>query len=190
MVGGDREVLVLRGRSSLDDGPWLWKGRAWQRIGPTTSVMNQTDESRLLLSRGRGVTLWETLPAHDYDVADLDEREVLRTLRLGIERGRIPDDAGNSVPEVLDRFGLRKDGRLLNAAVVLFAKRVTPDYPQCGIRLARFVGATKDEFLDNRQEYGHAFALLEEAMTLFRRPTTSCGRTASSTRSSRSERRW
>lgn len=169
VVGPDREVLVLRGRSTLDEGPWLWKGRAWQRIGPTTSAMNQTDYFRLLMSRGRGVTLWETLPAHDYDIADLDEREILRTLRLGIECGRIPDDAGNSVPEVLDRFGLRRDGRLLNAAVVLFAKRVTPDYPQCGIRLARFVGTTKDEFLDNRQEYGHAFALLDEAMTFFRR---------------------
>ena len=164
-----REVLVLRARSSIDEGPWLWKGRAWQRLGPTTSAMNQTDYFRLLLSRGRGVTLWETLPAHDYDIGDLDEREVLRTLRLGIECGRIPDDAGNSVEDVLDRFGLRRDGRLLTAAVVLFAKKVTPDYPQCGIRLARCVGTTKDEFLDNRQEYGHAFALLEEAMAFFRR---------------------
>mgnify|MGYP003412668384 CR=1 FL=1 len=41
----------------------------------------------------------------------------------------------------------------VRVAVVLFARseRLLPYYPQCGIRLARFRGIDKTEFLDNRQ---------------------------------------
>lgn len=108
--------------------------------------------------------------------ACLDHQEILRSVRLGIEAGRLPEDTGTTIPDILDRFRLRQDERLLNAAVVLFSRSPLPDYPQCGIRLARFATATKDEFIDNRQEQGHAFALLEEAMTFFRRHLSIAGR--------------
>ena len=52
---------------------------------------------------------------------------------------------------------------------MLFAKDTFPNYPQCHLRLARFKGVDKTEFLDNRQAYGNAFVLLNEAMEfLFR----------------------
>lgn len=52
---------------------------------------------------------------------------------------------------------------ILQAAVVLFGKTFVPDYPQCELRLARFRGTNKTEFLDQRQVRGPAFRLLEEA---------------------------
>src|SRR3954470_21324986 len=70
---------------------------------------------------------------------------------------------GKSLPDVLDRLGLRKDRKLLRAAVVLFGKTFLPDYPQCELRMARFRGVDKAEFLDQRQLRGPAFKLLEEA---------------------------
>src|SRR6185503_1402195 len=54
-------------------------------------------------------------------------------------------------------------GRLLQAAVVAFAKEVLPDYPQCALRMARFRGITKTEFVDQQQLTGNAFFLLREA---------------------------
>jgi ATP-dependent DNA helicase RecG len=44
-----------------------------------------------------------------------------------------------------------------------------PDYPQCGLRMARFRGTTKNEFLDQRQITAHAFGLLSEAELFLRR---------------------
>jgi ATP-dependent DNA helicase RecG len=70
---------------------------------------------------------------------------------------------GKSLPDVLDRLGVRKSGHLLRAAVVLFGKTFLPDYPQCELRMARFRGTDKTEFLDQRQLRGPAFKLLEEA---------------------------
>ena len=77
--------------------------------------------------------------------------------------GRLAGPVGKRLPDVLDRLGLRKGGKLLRAAVVLFGKTFLPDYPQCELRMARFRGLDKTEFLDQRQLRGPAFKLLEEA---------------------------
>jgi ATP-dependent DNA helicase RecG len=57
---------------------------------------------------------------------------------------------------------VRRDGKILQAAVVLFGKNFLPDYPQCELRMARFKGTDKTEFLDQRHIRGPAFKLLEE----------------------------
>jgi len=174
-IEGDREILVLHAQPSPGLGPWTYRGRAYQRVGPTTSTMPQAEYLRYFLDRGQGVTEWEKMLAPEGMIDDLDHQEILRTVRLGIQAGRLPEDTGSSIPDILDRFPLRRDGRLNNAAMVLFGKPAL-HFPQCCIRLARFDGTTKDEFIDNRQEMGGAFFLLEEAMTFFRRHLSIAGR--------------
>jgi ATP-dependent DNA helicase RecG len=51
------------------------------------------------------------------------------------------------------------------AAVALFCKddHTVPEFPQFNLRVARFKGTTRDEFLDNRQYSGNAFALMWRA---------------------------
>lgn len=58
----------------------------------------------------------------------------------------------------------------VNAAVVLFGKTqpLLPHYPQCVLRMARFRGRDTSEFLDNRQELGHAFDLFQRAQRFWR----------------------
>ena len=63
-----------------------------------------------------------------------------------------------------DRLGVRSNGRILRAAVVLFGRRFLPDFPQCELRLARFRGTDKAEFLDQKAVRGPAFRLLAEAL--------------------------
>jgi ATP-dependent DNA helicase RecG len=62
-------------------------------------------------------------------------------------------------------LGLIHEGQLLNAAVVLFGRSryLLPHYTQCMLRMARFRGHDKTEFIDNRQEAGHAFDLFQRA---------------------------
>jgi ATP-dependent DNA helicase RecG len=107
---------------------------------------------------------------------DVDHEEILRTVRLGIEAGRLPEGTGTDVGEILDRLKLREERRFLNAVVVLFGKDPLPDYPQCKLRLARFKGIDKSEFIDNRQVHGHAFHLLEEGMAFLLRHLPIAGR--------------
>jgi ATP-dependent DNA helicase RecG len=71
-------------------------------------------------------------------------------VRAAIHCGRL-ESQPSTAQDSLDRFQLRVDGQLLRAAVVLFGRKFMPYYPQCTVRLARFKGIDKTEFLDHRQ---------------------------------------
>ena len=66
-------------------------------------------------------------------------------------------------------LSLRKLKSIPEMEMNLFGKRFLPDYPQCELRLARFRGLDKTEFLDQRQLRGPAFRLLEEAERILER---------------------
>jgi ATP-dependent DNA helicase RecG len=170
------EVLVLSASAPAGSGPFTFDGRAYQRVGSTTSVMPKALYESLLLERAHGHARWETAPATGVSLKELDREEILRTVRLGIEAGRLPESTGRNLGDILDRLRLRRNGQLLNAAVVLFGKESVFDYPQRQLRLAWFKGTDKSEFRDNRQMRGHAFALLDEAMTFLHRHLPISGR--------------
>ena len=119
----------------------------------------------MLLERVHAETRWENEAADGWSVEDLDSDEILRTLDEGIRVGRV-EDPGTREPEAALRgLGLLKQGALIRAAVVLFGRsdRLLPDFAQCLLRVARFKGTEKGEFLDNRQFRGHSFELFQRA---------------------------
>jgi ATP-dependent DNA helicase RecG len=176
-VGTDGlEVLVLRVNPGADSLPCTYDGRAYERIETTTSVMPQETFQRILLERVHSRHRWENEVA-EVKVDDLDDQEIRRTVQTGIASARLPaDTSSDDLTDVLDRLGLRVRGSLVNAAVVAFGRTFLPDYPQCQLRLARFRGTDKNEFLDQRQLHGHAFGLLSEAMQFLTRHLPVAGR--------------
>lgn len=163
------EVIVLVADPADESRPYVYDGRAYERVGSTDAVMPQSQYERLLLDRAHGRRRWENSLAVGYTVADLDVEELLRTMRVGVEQRRIPEAAERDPGEFLNRLKLLSDGIPLNAAVVLFGRRFMPDFPQCELRLARFRGRDKSEFLDDRQTRGHLFDLLAEASLFLER---------------------
>jgi len=138
--------------------------------------MPQERYQQLLLARAHSRRRWENAPATGIHVVNLDREEILRTVRTGISVGRLPESTGADPADILDRLGLRANGQLLNAAIVLFGTQFLADYPQCQLRMARFRGTDKTEFLDNRQIQGHGFQLLDEAMLFLQRHLPVAGR--------------
>jgi ATP-dependent DNA helicase RecG len=137
--------------------------------------MPQSAYQQRLLARSHALRRWENELADGYSQGDLDAEEIDRTVRAAIHCGRLesePSTPGDS----LDRLQLRRDGQLLRAAVVLFGRKFMPDYPQCTVRLARFNGIDKTEFLDHRQLHGHAFQILDESMHFILRNIPIAGR--------------
>lgn len=123
--------------------PFCYKGRPYMRVESATTTMPQTAYNDLLLQRDGNRYRWELLENRNLTLQDLDTNEVLKTVRLGIECGRLPEDTGTDLPVILGKFGLLKDGVLNNAAAVLFGKHEDMEYPQCLLRLARFKGTDK-----------------------------------------------
>ncbi len=172
----ERELLILEAVPMPEARPYVFDGRPYYRTGTTTAAMPQDMYQQLLLNRAHSKSRWENAAALGVDMNDLDREEILRTVRTGIAAGRLPESTGTDPADVLDRLGLRVNGEILNAAVVLFGKVFLPNYTQCQIRLARFKGTTKTEFIDNKQLYGHAFSLLDEAMFFIQRHLPVAGR--------------
>lgn len=169
------KVLVLEAFHSPESRPFTFDGRPYERIGATTSVMPQENYQRLILERAHALQRWENLPSA-LTLSGLDEDEILRTVRFGIAAGRLSPSFSEDAADVLDRLGLRVHGHIANAAVVAFGRQLLPYYPQCQLRMARFRGTNKTEFLDQRQVYGHALQLLDEALQFLSRHLPVAGR--------------
>jgi len=158
--------------------PYSYKGQAYKRVGNTSLRMSRDECNRMLIERFHGERRWEAEPAEGWTVADLDCREITRTVEEAIRRGRLEDPGTRDPWEMLRGFGLLRQGQVLRAAVVLFGERtrLEAEYPQCLLRVAKFRGTDKTEFLDNRQFSGHAFELLLKAEQFLREHLPVAGR--------------
>lgn len=164
-VADGREVLALRvERPTLL--PVSFRGVPYERVLNTTRAMPRANYQRLLLESLHATDRWETQPAPGWTVDKLDAKEIAVTIEESIRRGRSDDPGSRNPTDILRGLGLlMHDSRLSRAAVALFCKgdKPIPDFPQLTLRLARFKGTTRNEFLDNRQYHGNAFELMRRA---------------------------
>jgi ATP-dependent DNA helicase RecG len=172
-----RQLLVVTAQPGSGQ-PYSYRGQAYRRVGNTSRQLSREEYNRILLERLHGDQRWENQPATGWTLADLDVAEITKTLEESIRRGRADDPGTRDPAEMLRGFGLMKDGQILRAAVVLFgrAERIETELPQGLLRVARFRGKDKNEFLDNRQFHGNAFDLLLKAERFLRENLPVAGR--------------
>jgi ATP-dependent DNA helicase RecG len=140
--------------------------------------MSRDEYNRTLIERMHGEQRWENQPATDWSVADLDTAELTRSIDEAVRRGRVEEPGSRDPADLLRGLGLMKGGALLRAAVILFgrADRVEAEFPQCLLRVARFRGTDRTEFIDNRQIHGNVFELLGRAERFLRESLPVAGR--------------
>ena len=168
-VSENQEVIVLnvsRGYSS----PYQYRGSSYRRVGNTTRAMSAYEYNRMLFERIHSERRWENLPATGWTVDQLDVAEIRNTVAEAVRIGRLDEPGSREPTDLLRGMGLLSDGVLFRAAAVLFgdSERLQADMPQCLLRVARFRGIDRSEFLDNRQFNGNAFALLANAERFLR----------------------
>jgi ATP-dependent DNA helicase RecG len=166
----ENNSAVVALRVPWGGGPYTYDGRPYMRLGPTTGPMPRQRYERLLLERMHATHRWENQPAVGFGIEHLDHGEITRTVDEAIRRGRMEEPGTRDPEALLLGLGLIRDEQLLNAAVVLFGRRerLLPDYVHCQLRLARFRGRDKTEFIDNRQEIAPAFDLFVRAQRFLR----------------------
>ena len=159
------EVISLA-VAKAPDVPVSFRGVPYERVPNTTRTMPRVTYQRLLIESLNTTDRWELQPADGWTIDMLDATEITQTINEAIRRGR-SDEPGTRDPMAILR-GLNlltNDGRLNRAAVALFCKPDSPrpEFPQFKLRVARFKGTTRSEFLDNRQYQGNAFDLMRRA---------------------------
>lgn len=91
---------------------------------------------------------WERQKAERIAMGDLNEQRIRGVIRLGVERGRmLPSVMTENLEGVLDKLQLLTNGEPNNAAAALFGTN-SYGYPQFRLRMARFRGTDKLEFID------------------------------------------
>lgn len=132
----------------------------------------------MLFERMHREQRWENQPAAGWTVSDLDATEIRRTVAEAVRRGRLEEPLSRDPSDLLLGLGLLHDGILLRAAAVLFGdtSRLEFEMPQCLLRVARFRGSDRMEFLDNRQFNGNTFTLLASAERFLRDALPIAGR--------------
>lgn len=165
----NRMVIVFRVAGLSETVPFTYERIPYERVGSTTRKMPQKRYEQLLLQRAHSKRRWENQEAEGITLRDLNREQIHDVVSSARNAGRLVGPVGADARRILDRLGLRQNGKLLQAALVLFGKKFLPDYPQCELRMARFRGTDKTEFLDQKQIRGSAFTLLEEAMLFCQR---------------------
>ncbi len=149
--------------------PYTYHGVPYYKVESTTKQMPRAMfEERLRAARPRFYA-WETMKAEGKGIDDIAEDRVRGAIRLGIEHGRMNEMAlGEPLDVVLSKWELLTDGVPNNGAIMLFGKNMQ-GYPLLRLRMARFAGIDKNEFIDNQQVTGNFFELLEAGMAFFRK---------------------
>ena len=146
--------------------PHIYLGRPYYKLESTTKAMPREMFDKRIRAHKPQNFEWERQTAN-LSIDDLNVDRIRGSVRLGIDGGRLPDSAmTDPIKEVLDKLELLTDNRPNNAAALLFAKDVRP-YLQFRLRLARFFGTDKNEFIDNQQAEGNFFELLDAGMAFF-----------------------
>jgi ATP-dependent DNA helicase RecG len=164
------QVIVLQALSSIHK-PYVYEGRPYYREQTTTKQMPQQLYDQLVAQRFQLNFSWENCVAENYETQDLDNDLLLGVVRTAVETKRMPEEAlRQTIPELLRALKLSTtDHQINNAAVALFSKKITGNYLQCRLKMARFKGIDSTEFIDEEHVDGNVFQLLESGMMFVKR---------------------
>lgn len=121
------EVIALGVEENSDHAPFLYDGRAWERVKNTTRQMKQTRYDQLRQERSHSKRRWENQEAEDTTLKDIDREEVFRMVENARAVGRLSGPPEKDFKRILERLGVYKNGKILRAAVVLFGQKFLPD---------------------------------------------------------------
>lgn len=168
-VNGGKQVIIMQATDGTH-APYSYDGRAYQRDQSVTKRMPQARYDQLVSRRNQVNFSWESFEAQKRTLADLDQNLILEAAQRAVGMKRMPGEAlRQDIPKLLESLQLMIAGQLNNAAIVLFGTRFQPEYPQCQLKMARFKGTDRHEFLDSDLIYGNVFELLEKGMLFVRR---------------------
>lgn len=133
---GEKEYISIRVEKS--NQPISCDGKYYLRSGSTLQELNGAALQQFLSNRMAGE--WDNMICQDADMTDIDPDAVRYFIRRSIEAGKMPPSAIDDSPEtVLHNLGLMdKQGRMRNAAVLLFGKNPQLFFVTARFRVGRF----------------------------------------------------
>ena len=159
----DKGIIVITIDGSPNK-PHLAFGRAYKRVGSTTTQMTRDEYERLLLERHKDKFQFDCQLCEGATLEDIDEKKLRWFLRKAKAERNLDIDPATPIKEALERLKLLKEERLTNAAILLFGNDPQRFFLQVRIRCARFKGIKGLDFIDMKVMDGTIPDLREKAM--------------------------
>lgn len=146
---------ILRIDVDKSPNPISYNGKYYKRVqSETTGILY--DELRDLFLRGSN---WDGL-TNEYGLDEIDTESLLRFTRRAVKKGRLVADDTEDISEILLKLNLLVDGKLTNAAILLFGRDPQKYFTNAMVRVLRL----KDEVsVSDRRITGNLFQQVEEA---------------------------
>ncbi|MBI4981002.1 winged helix-turn-helix transcriptional regulator [Candidatus Woesearchaeota archaeon] len=154
--------ITLEGKSCIqvefagNNLPYYAYGRAYMRVGDEDRQISAKELERLILDKNRDKLRWDKEICKKANINDISIERLTWFL----------EQAGknyHSIEGSLDKLGLLRNGKLLNAAVILFGKKPQEFFPNAKLRCATFATITTSLIVDRQEFEGNLFYLIEKA---------------------------
>ena len=146
--------------------PISLRGRYYFRSGSTKQELIGASLNEFLLKKS-GKT-WDDVLEPRANITDIDEHSIKIYLNSSEKAGRLPENEGLSISELLEKLRLSENGELKRAAIVLFGKDPGKFYPNTFIKIGRF-GKSDADIKFQVVEDGNLIALLPAVLNQLNR---------------------
>jgi ATP-dependent DNA helicase RecG len=136
---GEKRVAVLA-IPEMPIKPVAVNGRCYKRLGPHNHLLTAAEIAELhALTTGRS---WDSLPVESATFKELDPIKIEKYIETANARHRRKIDKNESPFAILDKLHLIRNGKLTNAAILLFGREPQVFFPQAKIKAGRFKSET------------------------------------------------
>lgn len=151
----EKDVLQIKIKKSTL--PVSYKGKYYTRVGNTTREM-QGEELRSFFIKG---TNWDGLTGN-YSLDEIDPKTIRKFILMATRNGRLKTaDENEDIKTILKKLKLIINGKLTNAAIMLFGKNPQKYFINALVRVGRF--KDKTTIIGDRRIEGNLFKQIEEA---------------------------
>ncbi|MBU0671780.1 MAG: helix-turn-helix domain-containing protein [Candidatus Margulisbacteria bacterium] len=158
-----KNVLVVEVKPSHDKLV-LASGRPYKRVGKSTVRVSKDEYEGAILEKHRDKLRFDKQICKGAVLKDIDDKKVKSFLRRAKIERKLEIDPGTSIKEALKKLNLIVDGKISNAALLLFGKNPQEFISQAEVKCARFKGIKPLEFIDMKVFWGSVIDQREDAL--------------------------
>ncbi|HMN18664.1 MAG TPA: ATP-binding protein [Ignavibacteriaceae bacterium] len=138
-----------------------YRGKYYQRVGATNLELTGNRLNEFLLKKS-GRT-WDDVIEERATEKDIDEESIKKFIIVAEKTNRLPEVAGLTNFEILEKLRLTEGEKYKRAAIILFGKDPGKFYPNISVKIGKF-GKTADELLFEAAEEGNFFKILQNVL--------------------------
>jgi len=151
-------IEVVEGKQK----PVLAFGRAYRRVGKSNQKLGFEGIRALALETSK--VYWDERFCEAASLDDIDEKKVRWFLKRAKYERRLDLNPEAGLREALEKLELLREGKLINAAILLFGKNPQRFVIQSETRCARFKGTKPLEFIDMKVFGGNIIDQRDDAV--------------------------